>query len=114
MSFKWWWILVGLVAIWVLGWVASVICMVFFDPDSSSSNPKPSDWGGRVVAGCVINWFIWPFLLPAFLDKRKFQREMQTGKRPKWIVLDRDKGEECGRVWTLSDGTEFGASADGG
>ena len=90
-----------------------MVCMVFFDPDSTS-RPKPSDWGGRVIAGCVINWVLWPFLLPAFLDKRKLHRDMQTGKRPKWIVLDKGKGEESGRVWTLSDGTSFGASADGG
>src|SRR2546427_2140071 len=112
MRIHWWWILVGLAAIWILGWLVSVICMVFFDPDSSKE--KPSDWGGRVIAGCVINWVIWPFLLPAFLDKRKLHRDMQTGKRPKWIVLDKEKGEESGRKWTLSDGTEFGASVSGG
>jgi hypothetical protein len=113
MNFHWWWMLVGLGAIWILGWVVSVVCMLFFDPDSASK-PKPSDWGGRVIAGCVINWVLWPFLLPAFLDKRKLHRDMQTGKHPKWIVLDKEKGEENGRYWTLSDGTQFGASASGG
>jgi hypothetical protein len=112
MNFHWWWVVLGLAAIWILGWLISVLCMVFLDPDSTSK-PKPSNWGGRVIAGCVINWFLWPFLLRPFLDKRKLHRDMQTGKRPKWIVLDKENGEESGRKWTLSDGTEFGASADG-
>lgn len=113
MKFHWWWIPLGLGATWILGWLVSVVCMLFFDPDQASE-PKPSDWGGRVIAACVINWVLWPFLLPAVLDKRKLHRDMQTGKRPKWIILDKAKGEESGRNWTLSDGTQFGASAGGG
>ena len=113
MTFNWWWILVGIASIWILGWIVAVICMVFFDPESSSKE-KRENWWRRFAAGCVINWFIWPFLLPAFLERRKLHRDMQTGKRPKWIVLDKLKGEESGRKWTLSDGTIFGASVSGG
>lgn len=113
MKLHWWWIPVGLGAIWILGWLLTVVCMLFFDPDQASE-PKPGDWRGRVIASCVINWVLWPFLLPAFLDKRKLHRDMQTGKRPRWIVLDKAKGEESARHWTLSDGIPFAASAFGG
>jgi hypothetical protein len=37
-----------------------------------------------------------------------------SGKRPTWIVLNKETWEESGRQWTLSDGTDFAASAYGG
>ena len=106
MRFHWWWILVVLAAIWIAGWCVSVIVAVFFNPlDSEEDNRK--DFRERLLAQAVINWFLWPWLLPAVLDRRKLLRHMETGKRRSWIVLA--KGEESGREWRLSDGTEFGA-----
>src|SRR5258706_8768176 len=110
MTFHWWHIFVAFGVIWGSGWLAGMVCILFFDPDTAGK-PKPKDWWGRVAASCVINWFLWPFLLPGFLDKRKLHRDMQTGRRPSWIVLDRTKDEQSGRRWTLSDGTVFTGSA---
>ncbi len=47
-------------------------------------------------------------MLPSFLERWRFLRDIRTGKKPSWIVLG--EGEESGRVWHLSDGTEFSAS----
>lgn len=111
MEFQWWWILVVLLIIWSIGWLIGVIVGVFFNP-LDSEEEKQKDFRGRLVAQAAINWFLWPWVLPAILERRKLFRNMQTGKRPSWIVLG--KGEESGRQWTLSDGTEFGASVSGG
>ena len=111
MNFHWWWILVVLGAIWVTGWLVSVVVGVFFNPLDSEED-KRKDFRGRLIAQSVINWVLWPVLLPAILSRRKLYRDMRTGKRPDWIILA--DGEESGRQWTLSDGTEFGASVSGG
>ena len=111
MNFQWWWVLVVLGAIWVAGWFLSVIVGVFCNPLDSEED-KREDFRGRLIAQAVINWVLWPWLLPAVLERRKLFRDMLTGKRPGWIVLA--DGEESGRQWTLSDGTEFGASVSGG
>jgi hypothetical protein len=107
MRFHWWWIFITLATIWIVGWLVSVVFGVFFNPLDSDED-KRKDFRGRLLAQSVVNWFLWPWLLPAVLDRRKLKRDMETGKRPNWIMLA--DGEESGRQWTLSDGTEFGAS----
>lgn len=111
MEFQWWWILVVLLIIWTFGWLISVIVGVFFNP-LDSEEEKQKNLRGRLVAQAAINWFLWPWLLPAILERRKLYRDMRTGRRPSWIILE--KGEGSGREWILSDGTEFGASVSGG
>jgi hypothetical protein len=96
---------------WIAGWLVSVIVGVFFNPLDSEEDKK-KDFRGRLVAQAVINWVLWPWLLPAILERRKLYCDMRTGKRPNWIILA--DGEESGRYWTLSDGTVFGASVSGG
>jgi len=64
----------------------------------------------RLLAHSIINLFLWPGMLSGLLERRKFQRDVRTGKIPSWMVLA--KGEESGRGWKLSDGTEFRASVD--
>ena len=108
MEFRWWWILIALGMMWMAGWLVSVFIGVFFNPLDSKEDKK-KDFRGRLVAQAVINWVLWPWLLPAILERRKLYRDMRTGKRPSWIILA--DGEESGRHWTLSDGTEFWASA---
>lgn len=107
MKFHWWWILIAIAAIWFSGWLVTVVIGVFFNPLDSDEDRR-KNFQERLLSACVINLFLWPALLPSFLERRKFLREIRTGKKPGWIVLD--KGEESGRVWHLSDGTEFGAS----
>jgi hypothetical protein len=111
MEFHWWWILVVFGGIWIAGWLVSVIIGVFFNPLDSEED-KRKDFRGRLIGIAVVNWFLWPWWLPEILARRKLYRDMRTGKRPNWIILA--KGEESGRQWTLSDGTEFGASVSNG
>ena len=108
MKFHWWWILVAVAALWMVGWFVTVVMGVFFNPLDSEED-KRKNFQDRLLANCVINFFLWPAMLPSFLERRRFLRDIRTGKKPGWIVLD--KGEESGRVWHLSDGTEFSASA---
>ncbi|MEW6305386.1 MAG: hypothetical protein AB1705_18065 [Verrucomicrobiota bacterium] len=113
MNFQWWWILVAIGAIWATGWLVSLIVCVFFNPLDSEED-KRKDLRGRLLAHAVINWVLWPWLLPGVLKRQKLYRDMRTGKRPGWIILDRTKDEQSSREWTLSDGTKFWASADDG
>jgi len=106
-TFHWWWILVTVVAIWISGWLVTVIFAVFFNPMDSEED-RSKDVRERLVSHCIMELFLWPAMLPVLLEKRRFLRDIRTGKKPGWIVLD--KGEESGRVWHLSDGTEFNAS----
>ena len=107
MKFHWWWILVVIAAIWVTGWAVTVIVSVFFNP-LDSEKYKGKNLRERILAHGIINWVFWPWALRALLDRRKFQRDMATGKKPKWLVFA--EGEEECRSWTLSDGTEFRVS----
>ena len=104
MTFHWWWILLALAAVWIVGWWITVVVAVFFNPLDSVED-KRKDLRERFVAQSVLNFFLWPAFLPELLARRKLYRDMRTGKRPAWIVLG--KGEESARQWTLSDGTEF-------
>lgn len=111
MEFHWWWILVAFATFWIPGWLVAVIVGVFFNPLDSEED-KRKNFRGRLLAQAAINWVLWPGLLSALLERRKLYRDMRTGKRPSWII--RARGEHSGRQWTLSDGTEFGASVSGG
>ena len=106
MKFHWWWILIAIAVIWFCGWLVTVVMGVFFNPLDSDEDRR-KNFQERLLSNCVINLFLWPAMLPSLLERRKFLREIRTGKRPGWIVMD--KGEESGRVWHLSDGTEFSA-----
>lgn len=108
MTFHWWWILAAIAAIWMFGWLVTVVIGVFFNP-LDSDEERGKDFRERLLSYCVLNFLLWPAMLPSYLERRRFLKEVRTGRRPAWIVLD--KGEESGRVWHLSDGTEFSASA---
>ena len=111
MEFYWWWILVALGVMYFSGWFVSVIIGLFFNPLDSEEDRK-KDFRERLLGVAVVNLALWPYLLPAILERRKLHRDMRTGKRPDWIVLA--SGEESARKWTLSDGTVFEASVSGG
>jgi hypothetical protein len=85
----------------------TVIFAVFFNPMDSEED-RSKDFRERLVSHCIMQLFLWPAMLPGLLEKRRFLRDIRTGKKPGWIVLD--KGEESGRVLHLTDGTEFNAS----
>jgi len=87
--------------------------IAFLDP-LTSKEEKSEDWRGRLVSGLFISMLFWPWMVPATLERRKLLRDMQTGKRPSWIVLDRTAGEENVRYYNLADGTKFDAAAYGG
>jgi hypothetical protein len=98
MEFHWWWILVTLAAVWIGSWFSGVIVGVFFNPLDSEED-KRENFRGRFLSQLVINWFLWPGLLPAILERRKLIREMRTRKRPNWIILA--AVEEIGKEWIL-------------
>lgn len=97
----------GLGVLWMIGWLVSVIISVWFNPLDTDDDKRQSVCD-RLVGQAIFNWFLWPAVLPQLLDRRKLLRDMKTGKRPNWIMLE--KGEEGGREWRLADGTVFQAS----
>ncbi len=111
MKFHWWWILIGLLVLWAIGWLVGVIFGVFFNP-ADTAEDKRKDFRGRLLSQALLNWILWPMLLPAILNQRKFNRDVRTGKIPAWMVLA--DGEERGKEWKLSDGTLFGAYVSDG
>lgn len=102
MTFHWWWILILLLVIWVAGWLVTVIFGVFFHPLDSEEDRR-KDFAGRLKGQAIINWFLWPWMLPTMLERRRFNRDIQTGKRPGWLVLA--DGEQSACEWKLSDGS---------
>ena len=108
MKFHWWWILVGLGVLWMIGWAISVIISVWFNPLDTEDDKRQSV-RDRLVGQAIFNWILWPAVLPQLLDRRKLLRDMKTGKRPNWIMLE--NGEAGAREWKLADGTVFQASA---
>jgi hypothetical protein len=109
MNFSWWWLVAAPPAIWIVGWCVTVIITVFFNPLATEQDKRLEDLGDTLQGAAIINLFLWPFMLPELLDRRKLLREIKTGKRPGWII--QATGEKGAREWTLSDGTTFGASA---
>lgn len=103
----WWWVIGVLATIWITGWLISVIFGVFFNPLDSEEDRR-KDLRGRLLAQGVLNWIMWPFLLPALLQRRKLLKDVHSGKRPYWILSA--QGEETSQSWSLADGTEFHAS----
>jgi hypothetical protein len=92
----------------MLGWLVTVVISAFFNPLDPDED-RFKDFRDRLLSYCVLNIFLWPLMLPAYLDRRRLMRDIRTGNKPNWII--KSKGEESGRVWHLSDGTEFSASA---
>ncbi len=113
MRFQWWWIIVVLPALWLIAALLSAVITFAVDPEVTQEQ-RHKNSAERFLSLCFINWFFWPWYLPVVLSRRKLHKEMASGKRPRWIVLDREKGEESGRHWTLSDGTDFAASVSCG
>lgn len=111
MTFRWAWFGWGIAGLWAAGWFVSVVVWAFLNP-LDSAEEKRRDLRARLLGLAVMNLVLWPWLLPAILERRKFYREMRTGKRPNWIVLS--NGEQSGRSWAMSDGTGFGASVHEG
>src|SRR5581483_4432777 len=107
MKFHWWWIVIAVAAIWMIGWFVTAVLAVFLNPLDSEEDRR-KNFQDRLLANCVINFILWPAILPSLLERRRFLRDIRSGKKPGWIVLE--KGEESGQVWHLSDGTEFSAS----
>lgn len=95
-------------AIWLLGWLVAVVFGVFFNPLDSEEDRR-KNFQERLLSQSLLNLFLWPAMLPVDLERRRFLSDICNGKKRGWIVLGR--GEESGRVWQLSDGTEFSALA---
>ena len=83
--------------------------MTFYGP---GSDDKTQDRRDRLMGSFVISAVLWPALLPQARRFMSFERDIQTGKRPKWLVYA--DGEQGDTHWILADGTEFWASAVGG
>jgi hypothetical protein len=101
-------LLVIFLILWLLGALITTIYSVFFNSKVPREEKKQKQYWlvGFVVFGVLSMW-AWPQILPQMYAQRKFDLDLKTGKRPKWLVRDDD--ESNSKDWTLSDGTEFEA-----
>jgi hypothetical protein len=99
------WMLLALAAVWCTGWLGCTLYMFFLGPGSED---KKQDGQNRFFGALFISAFLWPALWPSARRHRRFERGLQTGKRPQWLV--RAEGERPDVERTLADGTEFYAS----
>ncbi|HKS38211.1 MAG TPA: hypothetical protein VJW76_13525 [Verrucomicrobiae bacterium] len=105
MNFSWTWIILALVGVWCVGWWGCTFYMFFFGP---GSDDKTQDRKDRLMGSFFISALLWPALLPSSRRFMSFQKDLETGKRPKWLVYA--DGEQGSGEWTLADGTQFWAS----
>lgn len=111
MTFDWRYGIGTVAALWLVGTICTGLFMFFFNPRPDNHNVR-TEWSERLKATFGLSFFLWPFLLPAALNSFLFHRSIRTSKRPSWLVYADDENQ--GGQWTLSDGTEFLASAHGG
>ena len=74
----------------------------------SDAEDKKQDRQNRFWGAVFISAFLWPVWWPAARRQWRFERDLQSGRRPQWLA--RDEGEHPDVECTLADGTEFFAS----
>jgi hypothetical protein len=102
------WLLLALAAVWCIGWLGCTVYMCFFGPGSGD---KKRGQQNRFLGTLIMNAFLWPVVwLIARMHRRarRFEKDVETGKRPQW--LQRDEGERPDIERTLANGTQFSAS----
>jgi hypothetical protein len=109
MKFHWTWILWGVVGVWCIGWLVCTFYMLFFGPGSED---KTQDRKDRLMMSLFVSALFWPALLPSARRFMSVQRDLETGRRPEWLVYA--DGEQGSASWALADGTQFWASPVGG
>lgn len=109
MHFDWRWIVVGIAALWCVGWVYCAAFMFLRGPGVHDASQDKKD---RLLGAVLISAFLWPVLLPSARRHRAFEADIDSGRRPKWLVMA--EGEQKSGQWKLPDGSEFSASPVGG
>ncbi len=100
---------VGVLCIWLIGWLVTAAYMFYRDPRLKDESPE--DRRGRRKAVLAINLFLWPSMLFQVPSQFGFQRDIETGKRPSWLVLS--EGESTSAEWVGPDGWTFWIATTG-